>query len=333
MPSVPKLATLAEVYGRPIAELIDLYELEHLRRLVPRKGTYDICRQLGIESLQKGKITKALACFLGALDSAKLSGAGSQQLASAYNNVGHALLKGGRYLAARRYLEEGLRIVENRRTHVRILDNLANVHYQLDNLPVADIFSREAAALAMEDEELLPYVRATRAAVLLDLKRYADAESLMRQALAEHRRAGGETDEIREMYNLGHCLVAQGRLDEGFDLPGRGPADPTQVPHAAREEPFFLWKVPLCRWPQGGRDRPPEVRSPNRQGRADAQRNLSLRLLPLAAGTGARVRHRGNRVRSHRTSVPRTTRTTFRGGSRVRLLAGAEAPEGQEPNA
>lgn len=221
MPSVPKLATLANVYGRPISELIDLYEISELRKLIPKRANHDLCRKLGIESLRKGEITKALACFLGALDAARREEADDQKLAVAHNNAGHALLKGGRYLTARRFLEEGLRLVESPITRGRLLDNLANVHYQLDDLYLAEVLSREACDLAKEDPALRTVTRATRSLALVELKRHAEGEALMREALDEYERAGDEVETVREMYNLAHCLVLQGRFEEGLDYARR----------------------------------------------------------------------------------------------------------------
>src|SRR5262245_15514540 len=71
MPSLPKLATLAAVYGRPLMELVDRYEIERLRRLIPRRATEAICQRIGEESLQRGALAKAVACFLGALETAR----------------------------------------------------------------------------------------------------------------------------------------------------------------------------------------------------------------------------------------------------------------------
>src|SRR5439155_13349764 len=142
--SIPKLWTLAAVYERPISELVDLYEGEQLRRVVPRKGgSYDIYRKLGIQALDRREILKAAACFLGALDHAKREPEKRQQLAVAYNNVGGTLVRIGRYLSARQHLEEALNLVERLETRARILDNLAVAHYHLDNLMLAEILSRE----------------------------------------------------------------------------------------------------------------------------------------------------------------------------------------------
>ena len=216
MPSVPKLATLAAVYGRPLSDLIDLYEIEELRKLVPRRAGYDLCRRLGIESLRKGETTKALACFLGALAAARREGADRQKLAIAHNNAGHALMRGGRYTTARRYLEEGLRCVESQGTRARLLDNLAIVHYQLDDLILADVLSCAACVLAEVEPALRPSMIATRSMIVFDLGRYDEAEPMIREVLGAYESAGDETESIRQLCNLGHCLVKQGRGDEGL---------------------------------------------------------------------------------------------------------------------
>jgi tetratricopeptide (TPR) repeat protein len=217
MPSLPKLCSLAEVYGRQISELVDLYEIEQFRGLVPKRGSYDLLRKLGIQGLEKGEVTKALACFLGALDAAKRDQAPQQTLAVAYNNVGGALIRACRYLLARNYLEEGLRWVESDHTRARLFDNLAIVHYHLDNLPLAELISRESMRLAAEDDALKTMTRATRAAILLDLKRLVEAEELLREVIEEHQGSGNDPEEIRHRYNLGHCLVEQGQVEPGLE--------------------------------------------------------------------------------------------------------------------
>lgn len=216
MPSLPKLAALADIYQRPISELFDLYENDALRRLVPKKKSYEMLHELGLKALGKGEITKGIACFLGALDAAQASGLDRQTLAVAHNNVAGALLRAGRYLSARQYLEAGLELVESTPTRIRILDNLAIVHYQLGNLRVAELYSREATELASHDQTLEGMTRGTRAAILGDLKRYAEAETLLRKSLNDHVQEGSERDVIRYEYNLGHCMVEQGKIDEGL---------------------------------------------------------------------------------------------------------------------
>jgi tetratricopeptide (TPR) repeat protein len=106
--------------------------------------------------------------------------------------------------------------VETIQTRCRILDNLAITHYHLDNLPLAELFSREAWELATKDDSLRCSLRGTRAAVLIDLKRYAEAERLLRDALDEAQEAGREAEEIRHRFNLGCCLSERGDTEEGL---------------------------------------------------------------------------------------------------------------------
>ena len=218
MPSVPKLATLAGVYGKPLMQLVDLYELEQLRRLVPRSSSYAALRKLSLESMDKGLLTKGLACSLGALDAARREGLDVHTVAIAYNNLGWAMNKTERHVLARQFLEEGLRIVERPETRIYLLNNLAIAHYHLDNLLVAEVISREACRLADENAEIRLQVLPTRCAVLVDLKRFDEAEPLLREGAARAREAADEGREIRSLYNLGYCLVAQGKADEGLDL-------------------------------------------------------------------------------------------------------------------
>jgi len=97
MPSIPKLAGLASVFGRSLTQLTDIYELETLRRAVPKGKTYQMLRGLGLKALGEGDLPKALALFLGALDAAGRE-KDLENLARAHNNVGGVLIRVGRYL-------------------------------------------------------------------------------------------------------------------------------------------------------------------------------------------------------------------------------------------
>jgi len=216
MPSIPKLMTLTSIFERPINELIDLYEIETLRRFVPKGKSVELLRELGVQALDKGEVPKALALFLGMLDAARQSGRDPQKLAVALNNVGAVLIRAGRYLNAQLYLEEGFRYVRAPQTRARLLDNLAQVHYQLDRLVLAEALSREASEIAREDDVMRPVTRATRASILVDLGEYEEAERLLRDAIVEYRKSGKETSEIRQTYNLGYCLVELGKTEEGL---------------------------------------------------------------------------------------------------------------------
>lgn len=217
MPSVPKLATLANIYQRSLSELVDMYELETLRGLVTSKGDFWHFRQVAIDALSESDTPRAVSAFLKGLEAARRAG-DTGLIAQALNGVGHAFLRGGRFHAARRYLEEALRCVEDPRVRGYILDNLAIVHYQLDDLSLADLLSEKAWALAGEDRKLRSLVRTTRASILGDLGRYEDAASLAREALDEFRELGADALEIREMSNLGHYLVMMQRVDEGLAM-------------------------------------------------------------------------------------------------------------------
>ena len=229
MPSLPKLATLAAVYGRPLMELIDLYEIEQLRHLVPRRTTYEVCHKLGNESLERGEVTKAIACFLGALDAAKRAQADRgplpdakkalddrERLAIANLNVGNAIWRSGRHIMAREYLEEGLRLAESPLTRASLLNILTIVHFHLDNTIVADALSQAAQPLAAADPVLLNNVLAYRALVLLALKRYDEAEQLLRQVIRAFEERGDHVAAVYRILNLGYGLVDHGKSEEGL---------------------------------------------------------------------------------------------------------------------
>lgn len=218
MPSVPKLATLAHVYQRPLTEFVDLYELENLRELVPaQEGDFWHFRKLGIEYRAEGDHRRSVAAMLRGLDAARASG-DIDATAQALTNVGIGLHQLARYHAAQRFLEEALRMVRDDRIRGYALHNLANAHHQLDNLMLADTLSEKSEAYIGEDGQLWADVRSLRAAIDSDFGRHEDAVRAGLEALERYRELGLRESICLMIRSVGSNLVKTQRVDEGLAM-------------------------------------------------------------------------------------------------------------------
>jgi transcriptional regulator with XRE-family HTH domain len=183
MPSVPKLATLAAIYERPLSELINLYEVEQLRKLIPERTTLAKSQQLGSRCLADGDLARALTCFLGALDAAEREGVTGDRLALVYYDIAQPLARQKRFEPARRYLEEGLRQAETPRVRARLLGDLATTAHHLGSEMLADLISREALAQVGDDRDLRASLITLRVEILIAMGRRDEAEQLMKSAM------------------------------------------------------------------------------------------------------------------------------------------------------
>ena len=218
MPSVPKLATLANVYQRPLLEFVDLYELEHLKSLVPeQEGDFGHFRQVAIDYRLEGDHWRSAGGMLRGLDAARGSG-DIDVIAQALTSVGIGLIALGRYHAAQRFLEEGLRVVRSDRIRGYALYNLGLVHFHLENLILAELFNQKASEYVGDDLSLQADIHANRGAIFADRGRYEDAARMTRQALEEYRSLGNNPFMTLAMYNLGSQLVKAGQHDEGLTV-------------------------------------------------------------------------------------------------------------------
>jgi len=216
MPSVPKLATLTNVYQRPLQELVDLYELEHLRALVPeQEGDFWHFRKLGIEYGAQGDHRRSAAAMLRGLDAARASG-DIDATAQALTSVGIGLYRLARYHASQRFLVEALRLVRVDRIRAYALYSLAQTHYHLNNLTLAEFLCEKVPAFAREELFLLTNVRSLRVSISGDRGQYEEAVRLAREALDGYRTLGDNQNAALQTIYLGSNLVKAGSVDEGL---------------------------------------------------------------------------------------------------------------------
>jgi tetratricopeptide (TPR) repeat protein len=218
MPSVPKLATLAHVYQRPLTEFVDLYELENLRELVPaQEGDFWYFRKLGIDYASQGDHKRSAAAMLRGLDAARAFG-GIDAIAQALASAGIALNQISRFNAAQRFFEEALRVVRNDRIRGYAFWGLARTHYHLDDHLLAEMLCEKAAGATEEDPRLQAYVRDLQASILSDRGRYGEAAKMKKEVLDAYEKLGESQNVTTAQYGLGENLVKAGMVDEGLAI-------------------------------------------------------------------------------------------------------------------
>src|SRR5262245_49177928 len=219
MPSVPKLATLASVYRRPLQELVDLYELEHLRVLVePGLGDFWHYREMGIELDFAGDHRRSASAFLRGLDAARASD-DIDVIAQAITSTGISLNRISRFHASRPFFEEALRCVRQDRIRGYALHNLAVAHYHLGDYLIADCLSEKSQAFVEEESRVLRAdVRSMRGVIADALGRHEEAVRLQQEALEDYGETDNPTLICRGLYNLGDALVKAHRTEEGLAM-------------------------------------------------------------------------------------------------------------------
>ena len=217
MPSVGKLATLAAIYGRPVYELIDIYETVRMRALAPAQGSYASFRRLGQEKLKQGELSAAIGCFLAAVERAE--GAAKpkpSRIAEAYTDVGRALVEGGRHVTGRNYFKNALRNAQSPVLQGRLLGELAITHQRAGDTLLAEILAKKGLDLSEDHEATRARAYAVLARILLDQGRLKEAEDPLRVSVAGLLVSGDVDEAVQEIANLGLCLVMLGKKTEGF---------------------------------------------------------------------------------------------------------------------
>jgi len=218
MPSVPKLATLANVYERPPQEFVDLYELEHLKALVPKQeGDFWHFRKLGIAYGTEGDHKRSAAAMLRGLEAARASG-DIDAIAQALTSVGLGLHRLGRHNAALRFHEESLRIVREDRIRGYALWGVAQAYFHLHNIVLAECLADKALSLTRPGEPLRTFIRDLQSGILATQERYADAAVLTGEVLQEYEGLGDPQNATLAMFNLGSDLVRSGKVEEGLKV-------------------------------------------------------------------------------------------------------------------
>jgi tetratricopeptide (TPR) repeat protein len=218
MPSVPKLATLAHVYQRPIQEFVDLYELENLKALVPnQEGDFQHFRKLGIEYGAQGDHRRSAAAMLRGLCAARASG-DVDAIAQALTSVGVGLHRLALFNAALRFHEEALRTVRDDRIRAYALHGMAIAYYHLGNFMLADYLGEKAAEHTQPGQLLWAHIRDLQASIFEARGRFDDAVERGREVLREYENLGDHQNATLSMSTLGSYLVRAGKGGDGLTI-------------------------------------------------------------------------------------------------------------------
>jgi tetratricopeptide (TPR) repeat protein len=218
MPSIPKVSALAAIYQRPVTDLIDLCDVAEFRRFVPRRASSEKLRRVAKEHLEEGEVEKAFACFMAAIETAKEEGKTGDALALVYQDAGSSLLEGRRYLTARQYIEEGLKLSEEPSTFARLLIDLALVQRRLGAAVISEVLTREAMRVATAEPSLRAEALTVNATCLMDAGRFADAEANLLEARKLCEKARNARCVNQAQLELGRCLILQGKIEGGLEM-------------------------------------------------------------------------------------------------------------------
>ncbi len=223
VPSFDKLRALARVFNVSIQHFSDALDLEDLVAFKPRGGDYDALMRDGDRLFEVGEYGRAFATYERAVEIARRASAADvphEGVAEARRRMAAALKRLGKLEMAEQELRE---ILKRRRglgprTRLRTLLQLGFLYRERGDLYIASVLAREALALAVAEGD-----RASQAAVRNALGNILHDEGEPDAARREYEAAleildGLEASEemaCRLRINLGGCLVAAGRLDEG----------------------------------------------------------------------------------------------------------------------
>lgn len=223
IPSFDKLRALARIFNVSVQTFSDVLDLERFEAYKPDSGDFDELLKSGADWIAAGEHGKAFVTFERALEIAEAedpSPQSAERAAEARWSMVTALRAMGKLAMTERELREILkrRALLAPRTLTRSLLGLSYVYRELGDLYLAGVLAREALDLAASDGDLK-----TQAGVLNTLGNIHHDEGDSGRALTYYQRAlevldgsgGGEKLRVTVLTNLGGCLVAVGRFDEG----------------------------------------------------------------------------------------------------------------------
>jgi len=225
VPSFEKLRALARVFNVPVQNFSDVLDLEEYQQLKPESSNYAALLKAGSELMSKGEAGRAYVTYERALEIAEsIDGTGSREMAAeARWRTACALKALGKLYMSEHELREILKDRQHLapKTQLRTLLQLGYLYRELGDLYLASVLVRECLELAREQGDL-----ATQAGVLNSLgnilhdeQRQADAGESYHEALAILEKLEGYSEmKATVMTNLGGCLVATGRFEQGLEM-------------------------------------------------------------------------------------------------------------------
>ncbi len=224
VPSFEKLRALARIFNVSVQTFSDVLDVERFGEFKPASDDFDGLLKAGDELMGTGDHGKAFVTYERAVEVAEAGEASprsAERVAEARCGMATALRGLGKLAMTEREFREILkkRSLLSRRTQTRSLLGLSYVYRELGDYYLASVLAREALDLAAADGDLKNQagVLNTLGAIHLD---EGDAE----RALGYYQRAleilesvgGHESARATSLTNLGACLVAVRRREEGI---------------------------------------------------------------------------------------------------------------------
>jgi len=226
LPSFDKLRALARSFNVSVQNFSDVLDLEDFEDAKPETDDFDELLGIGSERFGKGEPGRAFAAFEKALEIAEAAdeppAARGEHCAEARWRMAAALKALGKLSMCEQELREILKLRKEiaPRVQLRTLLHLSFVYREMGDLYLAQVLSREALDLALEQGDV-----AAQAAALNALGNIEETTDLAR-ALESYQRAADlllGTDAPPELplmvnTNLGGCLVRAHRFAEGMAI-------------------------------------------------------------------------------------------------------------------
>jgi tetratricopeptide (TPR) repeat protein len=222
VPSFEKLRALARVFNVPVQNFSDVLDLEEYERHKPADGAFAELLARGSELMSLGDAGRAFVTFERALELAE-AGSEPERIADARWRMACALKALGKLYMAEHELREVLKDerVPLGKGRMRALLQLGYLYRELGDLYLASVLVRECLALARQlgDLTVQAGVLNSLGNILHDQGRPLEAAESYREALTILERLGGNLEMgCTVSTNLGGCLVATDRFEEGLAL-------------------------------------------------------------------------------------------------------------------
>ena len=219
IPSAEKLITLAQIYEIPSQHFLDQIELAQCMALAPGDEDPEACRKIGLAAADHGDYSRAYAAFKKGLLILRANGNRvglSEQLARLGTSLAIALKRLGKFRLAQKEIETVLELKgRSDSVSASALNTLADIHYQLDRMELAEgaaLAARRAARRARSDRGLAAALM-NLGNVRLERERYRAAIALYRRSISLLPAESADHDMGAALVNVGLCHERLGEIE------------------------------------------------------------------------------------------------------------------------
>ena len=226
VPSFEKLRALARVFNVPVQNFADVLDLDEYQHLRPESDDFHELLKSGLALMARGDPGRAYVTYERALEVAEahedperrteLAVEARWRTACALKALGKLYMT---EQELRGILKQRHRLAP--RTRLRTLLQLSYLYRELGDLYLATVLAKECLELSKQEND-----HATQAGVLNTLGNILHDEGQVEEALASYRLSlaildaleGNHEMKAMVMTNLGGCLVATDRFEEGVSM-------------------------------------------------------------------------------------------------------------------